>query len=298
MTGTGMITDWGEGPLGLPFSIWQWVMWAKANRLKVAFLSVGVEQMDHPLTRPLLKAALAAADYRSFRDQHSKDQLARIGVDVQSDPLVPDLAFSLPATLVASPREPAQPEVVGVGVFSFKSRGEAGALELALYLAYIEKLGSFVLWLLERGHTVQLLIGDVSDLPVLADMREWLAANGVARHAPRLRHEPSESVEQLIEQIASVDLLVATRFHNVLLALFLGKPTLSLAYERKNDALLAQIGLSDYCQSLDSFGLPQLIAQFVALQRNAPQLRPQIIVRTHAFRERLEQQYAQVFGQP
>jgi polysaccharide pyruvyl transferase WcaK-like protein len=297
MTGTGMITDWGEGALGLPFSIWKWVMLGKARGLSVVFLSVGVEQITHPLARRLLTAALASADYRSFRDQHSKDQLARIGVNVAADPLVPDLAFSLPRSLLPSHARVADAnEVVAVGVFSWKSRGEAGELERRLYRAYIEKLGSFVLWLLEREHPVQMLIGDVSDLPVLADLREWLSEQGVARFGAQFRAEPAPSVEQLIDQLAAVDLVVATRFHNVLLALFLGKPAISLAYEPKNDALLAQVGLGQYCQSLDAFVLEQLIEQFVELQGNAARLRPQLEAHANAFREVLDRQYTRVFG--
>ena len=41
-----------------------------------------------------------------------------------------------------------------------------------------------------------------------------------------------------MQQIAEVEVVVASRFHNVLLALLLGKPVVSIAYNQKNDALM------------------------------------------------------------
>jgi len=41
------------------------------------------------------QAAISLADYRSYRDDFSKDYLARIGFDTRNDFVYPDLAFSL-----------------------------------------------------------------------------------------------------------------------------------------------------------------------------------------------------------
>ena len=40
--------------------------------------------------------------------------------------------------------------------------------------------------------------------------------------------EPAESFEQLVEQLATVDFVVASRYHNVVLGLLLAKPVVSL----------------------------------------------------------------------
>jgi polysaccharide pyruvyl transferase WcaK-like protein len=288
MTGTGMITDWGEGPLGLPFSMWQWALVARAVRCRVIFMSVGVEQVESRLARFWLRRALALATYRSFRDQHSRSRLERLGVRCERDPVFPDLAFTLPAP--AAPDRASQ-WVVGLGVFSYRGRGAGGGEALAAYRAYIDKLGSFVKFLYERGHRVRLLIGDISDIPVAEEVLAWLRE----RALPAPLFEPATSVEQLLEQIAQTELVVGTRFHTILLGLRLGKPALSVSYERKNDVLMESFGLADYCQALDELDLDRMIAQFGQLEERAGQLAPHIIEHAAKVALQLDAQYRALF---
>jgi len=59
--------------------------------------------------------------------------------------------------------------------------------------------------------------------------------------------------------------VVATRYHNVVCALRVGKPTISIGYAVKNDALLAGMGLADYCQSIERLDLALLETQTTRL---------------------------------
>lgn len=290
MTGTGMITDWGEGPLGLPFSMWQWALVARALRCRVIFMSVGVEEIESWVARFWLRRALALATYRSFRDAHSRARLTRLGMHYEADPLFPDLAFTLPAPEVA--RVPASQRVVGLGVFSYRSRGEGSDEALAAYRAYIDKLGQFISFLYERGHGVRLLIGDVSDIPVAEAVLAWLRE----RALPAPLFEEATSVEELLQQIAQTDLVVGTRFHTILLGLRLGRPAVSVSYERKNDVLMESMGLAEYCQSLDEFDLQRLIAQYCQLEARAGELGPRIAEHAAGLAEQLETQYRTLFG--
>jgi polysaccharide pyruvyl transferase WcaK-like protein len=78
MTGTGMLSDFTITVIG------------KLCRCKLLFVSVGGGPIRHPLSRCFVKAALALADYRSYRDASSKDHL-----EATNDVVYPDLAFSL-----------------------------------------------------------------------------------------------------------------------------------------------------------------------------------------------------------
>jgi polysaccharide pyruvyl transferase WcaK-like protein len=49
---------------------------------------------------------------------------------------------------------------------------------------------------------------------------------------------PVSSIDELMRQIASVDTVVASRFHNVLCAFKLAKPTLSVGYAAKFGVLM------------------------------------------------------------
>jgi len=51
MTGTGMLSDYGIGPLGLHYDILRWSVVAKLCRCKLLFVSVGAGPISHPLAR-------------------------------------------------------------------------------------------------------------------------------------------------------------------------------------------------------------------------------------------------------
>ena len=67
--------------------------------------------------------------------------------------------------------------------------------------------------------------------------------------------------------VAGVDLVVASRFHNLLCALKVGVPTLSISYARKNDVLQASMGLGDFCHPAAEIDFDRLVAQFRELDR-------------------------------
>jgi polysaccharide pyruvyl transferase WcaK-like protein len=97
--------------------------------------------------------------------------------------------------------------------------------------------------------------------------------------------------------IASADLVVSPRFHNLVLALILGKPVMSLSYHPKNDDLLSDFGLRDYCHSLETFELDRCLDQFerlaATMDEHMRRIRPQLIER----RRLLDAQY-ELLGMP
>ena len=112
----------------------------------------------------------------------------------------------------------------------------------------------------------------------------------------RVVEEPATSFEMLFDQLAEADLVVATRFHNVLSALLLDKPVVSVSHMDKNDQLMASMELSEYCMPLANVELEPLIARFRELERNAEPLRERIRAKNALFRQQLESQYALLFG--
>jgi polysaccharide pyruvyl transferase WcaK-like protein len=294
MTGTGMLTDDAEGAFGLPYDLFKWAVAAKAGGSKLSFVSVGVEPIESPIARLFIVTALRLADYRSYRDSQSKEHLKRVGFASGSDRVYPDLAFSLPKAL-ARPAAVASPahRKIAVGIYNYRGRGLGSPADAAAYGGYLDKIGSFVMWLLDRDYAVRVLIGDLTyDAAVVGDLRKVLADKGIARHRDRFVDEPAASVDEVMRQIADVEVVVASRFHNVLLALLLGKPVVSIAYNEKNDALMAEMGLSRYCQSIDQLDLGRLIEQFGEIEEKAGSLRSAIALEADAFRGRLNEQYA------
>ena len=289
MTGTGMLTDIHEGLFGMPYQMFKWVAAARLCGCQVAFVSVGAEGFKRPLMVRFLVWSLRLAGYRSFRDSVTHERIVALAGTPAEDPVYPDLAFSLPEALMSARPIPEGRRAtrVAVGIYSVESGPEGER-------RYIETVGRFVLWLLEHGYQARIVIGDADyDQRARAALGAWLSERGASE---RVVDEPATSFEILFDQLADVDLVLATRFHNVLTALLLEKPVISVSHMSKNDQLMASIGLSEYCMPLDDITLEQVVARFRQLEREAASLRLRIREKKALFRQQLEAQYALVFG--
>ena len=296
MTGTGMLGDFGIRPLGLHYEILKWSVIARLRRSRVLFLSVGAGPLDHPLSRWIVKAALSLADYRSYRDHFSRRYLDAIGFDTSRDSVYPDLVFSMPSSVIPVPAVRTKPgRTVALGLMDFYGKDCDPEKGERIYETYVEQVSQFAAWLLQRGYSLRLLTGDLAyDTRVKSDVCRSLQARGVTFHPDQLTDERVASGEDLCRQLSLVDVVVATRFHNVVLALMLGKPTIALSYHEKIRALMDEAGLGEYCQDVLGMDVPRLIEQFLKLEDNADTLRSAIRRRTQEYRHALDEQYQRV----
>jgi polysaccharide pyruvyl transferase WcaK-like protein len=165
----------------------------------------------------------------------------------------------------------------------------------SIYRDYLTKVGKFVTWLLERKYTVRLLIGDVIyDQRARQDLRTLLEERGFGNENGSIIDEPASSVEEVLSQLASTDLVVASRFHNVLLALMLGKPALAISYHEKVDALMEEAGLGAFRQDIESIDLEKLMGQFAALEDQSNHIKQQLDRKAEACRVALDDQYKRI----
>ena len=113
-------------------------------------------------------------------------------------------------------------------------------------------------WLLQHDYDVRLLLGD-EDTEVIGEFRACLQARLGAYDTTRVIDEPMSSVDEILSQIAATEVVVATRFHNVLLALLLNKPVMAISFHHKCASLMRQVGLSSYCQDIHELSAEKLI---------------------------------------
>lgn len=105
--------------------------------------------------------------------------------------------------------------------------------------------------------------------------------------------EPVTSFADLTRGMYGVGTVVATRFHNVMCALKLGKPTISLGYAPKNVSLMEDMGQAEFIQSANALDVG-LIEQFTEAERRSAQLRAVMAERTAANARLLDQQFARL----
>jgi len=295
--GTGILDDFGVEPWQMPYDLFVWALLARLQGTPLRFVSIGAGPIHHPLSRWLMKFAAQSADYRSYRDLISKAFMQKIGLDTQQDRVYPDLVFSLPKPLEALPQPAGQPtRTVGLGMMAYYGWHNQADRGEAIYQTHIGKLVRFTRWLLDQGYTIRLLIGEHTDQRAVDDLRAALADIPTPTLAARLVAEPITSLSALLEQIAATDLVVATRFHNVLCGLMMNKPVVSLGYAQKNDVLMTEMGLGAYCQHIESFDVDQLICHFGELEHDRQQIQAHIQAKNQAYSQALAEQYGQIFA--
>ncbi len=273
--------------MALPYRLWSFCLTAKRLELPLEFASVGVGKYNTRLGQLFGARTAKLATTRSFRDEQSK-QRARdwLGVDVSRDVVTSDMAFALPRD-PAWECDPARDrvETVGIGVQNYRHRrGPVPSRLEDLYPIYLEKLTQFSVTLLDRGLRLRLLTGEVSDREAVEDMRVRLAA---ARpdHVGAVVCNPINDQHDLCDEIGRCDAVIATRFHNVVASLTVGRPTVSLEYAPKNEQLMTEFGLGAYCQSIEKgFSVERLIEHFDSVTAHTPSMRQRLIARAAKLR--------------
>ena len=259
--------EWG-GSWGHPYALAKWAVLARAARTSVMFLSVGGCRTDLWLTNLFLRIALSLACYRSYRDEGSR-QIARAITPTADGSVVPDLAFSLPfITGPSTAITESKGLRVGVSPIAYARPGMWPTEDPAQYERYMTELASFVAALLGRGLDVTLFSSSSPDDQLFDDLRARVDPSLETEACARLLFSNVPCVQDLLVLLHSLDFVIASRFHGLILSFLAGKPSIALSYDRKVETLMADTGLQAYCLDIRSFTSENLLATFLALQTN------------------------------
>ena len=273
--GTGLLTDacglllsWG------PYNLLKWSLIAKVCRCKLLFVSIGAGPIYGILGRCFVRKILSLADFRSYRDTSTLQYIRSIGFPADNDWVYPDLAFSLPDAVIPPQvtRKSGRP-VIGLGVMKYAGKYSVAKPTHAIYLNYLETLVTITRWLLDHKYDVRLLIGDLGDVHAKEELRELLRERISECDETHVIDEPICSVEDLLTQLVRTDIVVATRFHNLLLALLCNKPVISISFHHKCKSLMDAMGLSKYCLDINDLTAAKLIEKFCDLETNANKIK-------------------------
>jgi polysaccharide pyruvyl transferase WcaK-like protein len=260
---------------------------------KVALVGMGSNLISKRLTRWLLISAARLASYRSYRDTLSRDAVRQQGVDTAPDHVYADLVFSAPVP----GHDPGDVRTVGIGVMDYHGSNEDDRSQAGeIHAAYVAKMKFFARWLVDSGRKIRLFVGDTngSDDCVVREIVSDLRSSRPDLDPTWVTAQPVSTFAELMRAMAPVGTVVATRYHNVICSLMLTKPTISIEYDAKNTALMADMGLAGYCQSIGSLDVGRLVEQFTDLEKRAEQLRPAIAERNAANERLLARQFAEL----
>jgi polysaccharide pyruvyl transferase WcaK-like protein len=143
---------------------------------------------------------------------------------------------------------------------------------------------------------VRLIIGDAngSDGAVVQEIMTRVRAARPELESSRLTAPPIDAFADIVEAMRTANSVVAIRYHNIVASLLLGKPTIALAYALKQEALMGEFGLEEFCFPARFFDHAQLIDRFTQLEAQAPAIRQTVLSHRKVTTELLEEQFAEL----
>lgn len=296
-SGGGQIDDFWGGAFGHPYTLFKWSFLAKITNTRVVFLSVGVCSLKSRLSRWFSYQALKRAAYRSYRDKGSKELLRRAAFTA-SDPVLPDLAFSHPRVLAHARRETesnAPSAVVGISpIACFAPKIWPNENQFA-YDRYLQALCDFAVKVLQAGHSVVIFTSAAMDQPTAKEFfGKFLQLAGADAWRDRLRFVAQTGLTDALNEMAKLDIVVASRLHGVILSHVLGKPVLAISYDRKVDAHMQAMELDRFCVQFDDFTAPQIWEVFSSLLADSAGVSAAVREKATLFGRQLDAQYHRI----
>jgi polysaccharide pyruvyl transferase WcaK-like protein len=292
VTGSNQFLDNFGGAWGFPYTLLKWSVLCRLVGCRVAFVSVGAGPLDGALSKWMIARALALSDYVSFRDEGSRALVfAGCGRD---GPVLPDVAHSLEVSAAPSERGAGRnagerPLRIAINAMPVHDPRYWHAADARRYEAYYRSIGTVARQLQGQGFEVSFFATQFPDAAVAHDAIS--AAWGDAAAPARPAVDVPRTVAELMQVLVRADLVVATRFHGILLALLAGKPTVGICYYRKSRELLAEAGAAEFGFDIDDFDAPRLLAAVGALSQRRAQVATTVAGRVGHHRKALDRQY-------
>jgi polysaccharide pyruvyl transferase WcaK-like protein len=236
------------------------------------------------------------AHYRSYRDKNSRDVAAGLLRGAARDPVVPDMALSLPSSELPQPagiRSISRGRlVVAISPIAYAKPGSWAYEDAALYDRYLGQMAGLLSQLLERGYFLLIVCSSIGDddrvvaeiLKHLDDKSKQTAAQQM--YVPRIR-----TWKDLLASLLEVDFLIASRLHSVILGFLTGTPTVAISFDPKVDWLMEDLDQTEYLLHFRDFTASDVVEAFdrIKLRRDV------IVEQIAAYRQRIvsvsERQY-------
>jgi polysaccharide pyruvyl transferase WcaK-like protein len=281
--GMGVLEDTlGVRPWNLPLSLFLIAAACRVRGRPFVLLDVGADWAPNLVTRRLYVATAGLATHVSYRDSLSASAMRSAGARAAGI-VAPDLAFFHPARTQAEP----EPRRLAVGVMAYYGRRDDPIEGANVRRKYVAILADAIVQLAGAGDKVVLVGGDQVDVDVALEIRAAVMADSdLADDAVLVRELTTFS--ELTDEMVRADVVIASRFHNLICALRLARPTVSVGYARKNRHLMQALGLDEYCQDIEHLDAGQLVSQVRAARTTGATLAARIRRGTSDYADEVE----------
>lgn len=229
-----------ESPWGLTLLLALTSVSATLRQKPLILVGIGAESRHSMIALILHRITLALTSYVSGRDDTSFGALQCLANGRLEPQRTCDIVFGLDAP---------------VGTHAIQDRVVVGILAAEESLGrrgchYESEIVLLVARLLDEGREVILVGGDKVDFACFTNIRALLAAHP---GQSRLSFREVDTLAQLIGLMSSAELIIASRYHNLVAAVISCRPVISIGYAPKCRDLLRSVGLGEFAFDIESF---------------------------------------------
>jgi polysaccharide pyruvyl transferase WcaK-like protein len=298
--GGGQVDELWGGPWGHPYVLFKFALLSrlaanrKGARTRFVVLSSGSAKLSSGLGRWFVRRALRWADYRSFREPFAVELARKLGAP-EPNLWFPDLAFSLDVGTKKPVRRGGSP-IVGVSPITWLDPRMWPEKDSQRYEHYFGQLVDFLRTLLRRKTRVVVFATAAADHVVTADLIRVLREKRTPDLDELLEVSSARTVSDLLNVYASVDVVVASRLHGVLLSYACCVPVVAVSYDPKVEHLVDSFDQNAACLSIETLQSSQLLKTLDQVWAAREAISRQLAIKASAFQELLADQYDRVFG--
>jgi polysaccharide pyruvyl transferase WcaK-like protein len=295
ITGSNQFLDNFGGPWAFPYTLLKWSALAKLAGSKVTFVSVGAGPISHRLSTIFIRWALRFSDYASLRDAGSQSLIQKCGYKGHTH-IYPDIAHSLKIDHIRPHQltfvqESNRLPIVGINPMPLYDSRYWCVHNEKKYNVYLNKLVQFSNRLLAEKYPIFFFATQEKDNNVIDDILPLLDPEHMQARPVESLVLYSQTVDELMTNIFSADIVVATRFHGTVLSLLAEKPLVGICYYRKARELMIDMEQGEYAVDLDTFSVEDLWKRFKMLEANRAAEKELIRKYNSAYSSFLNQQY-------
>ncbi len=287
--GTGVFeTSLIAQPWGEPYWLFLAVLSCRLRNRAVLLLSIGAEYTGHPVIRRLNNQVNRMSTYCSFRDAQSREAIRAMGGSDEPGEVVADLAFALETPTTA----PIRSKRIVIGVMAYDGDPRSHDRPRHLRQEYGDKMTRLVGLLLDDGYAVTLTGGAEIDRAVATEIEHAVRSRPDRYPTEQVCVSAAVTLEEIMREMGKASVVVVSRYHNLICALAMCRPTVSLGYAEKSDNLMAEFGLGQFSQHIASFDVDSLLEQIRLVQQEHASVAPHMADTLRRFHQRLDEQFA------
>lgn len=269
--GTGLLDDFAESPAGMPYAVLAWAFAARLTRRPFAMVGIGAGPLVNPASRLQMRFAARLATEVTYRDEASRAYMESVDPRTGEHAVVCDLVFAdvLPGTGSAGRQDLSRrPLTVGLGIMAYEGwAGDNNGSALVRYTTEMTRVVRGII--IADGDEVRILVGQpIDDLAV-----EAVLAGLDDLEREHVVFAPAREFTDLFREVARTDIVVATRYHNLVAALMMRRPVVSVSYAVKNPALLERVGMPGHdcpIEDVDADWVLTQVRELIASGANFP----------------------------